>query len=449
VSFPVHRTEATVEELLALVPDLDELELLRLRMIGAAIPDPERAWDSSSAYATVDKRILSADDVERAAREAEESLREFVSLLYEGLRPVFRAFYAADAAASARHLVGLGEQLEAAGRLKGARQCYRTALTLAMPLQSKAEHILALRRIARVALTLGDFHEAAQHYDRSAQLARDAGDLHGEVVARTGAGNVLTWQGRWAEAERTYREALQLAEGVPSQDFGLELAQIFYNLGNLATRTERLDEAETWLAKGLERANQAGSPGDVALCYINLGHLRYMQGDLDEAREAYERALTLPVPRALLSGVASDIADVCLRGGYLNQAEEWGRVAEEHAIAAGSAYILGRMYQGRGNIARARRDEDGFTFFEKALEIARVRAYPFLEAETLRDYAALRQQSGGLEEAQAYLERARDLFLQLGSPQSVAEAELALAEIRGQRERLDDPEEQALAAAGD
>jgi len=445
----VHRTEATVEELLALLPELDELELLRLRMIGAAVPDPGRAWDSSSAYATVDKRILVADDVERAVREAEAGLREFVTLLYEGMRPVFRAFYAGDAGGSARHLVGLGERLEAAGRLKGARQCYRAALTLALPLPDKAEHILALRRIARVALALGDFHEAAQHYDRSAQLARDAGDLRGEVVARTGAGNVLTWQGRWAEAEKTYLEALQLAESDARQEFGLELAQIFYNLGNLATRTERPAEAEVWLTRGLERARGGDSPVDLSICHINLGHLRYMQGDLGEARASYERALALPIPRALLSGIASDIADVCLRGGSVSQAEEWGRVAEEHAIAAGSTYILGRMYQGRGNIARARGDEDGFTFFEKALEIARVRGYPFLEAETLRDYAALRRQSGGLEEAQAYLERARDLFAQLGSPQSVAQAERALAEIRGERERLDDPEAQPLAAAGD
>ncbi|HEX8394600.1 MAG TPA: tetratricopeptide repeat protein, partial [Longimicrobium sp.] len=142
------------------------------------------------------------------------------------------------------------------------------------------------------------------------------------------------------------------------------------------------------------------------------------------------RARALPVPAALLSGVASDLAELCIRDGHVSQAEEWGRVAEEHAIASGSVYILGRMYQGRGNIARARGDDDGFTFFEKALEIARDKGYPVLEAETLADYAELRRQSGGTEEAVAYLERAGELFAELGAMQDVARMERALRELR-------------------
>jgi tetratricopeptide (TPR) repeat protein len=449
--YPVSRTEATVEELLALVPELDEMELLRLRVIAAAIPDPGREWDSSSAYSTVDKRIVTADDVERSIRDAEESLRQYITMLYEGLRPVFRTFFEGRGDEAASHLVSLGEKMEGEGRLKGARQCYRAALTLSLPLLDKQPQILALRRIGRVALNLGDFQEASQHYERSAQLARDADNLRGEVVARTGMGNVLAWQGRWADAERTYREALSLAEGAPEGDFALELAQIFYNLGHLATRMERLEESEEWLARAFERANAAGSPVDLSFCYMNLGHLREKQGRLEEARDAYDRARSLPVSRALLSGIASDMADVCLREGHVSQAEEWGRIAEEHAIAAGSAYILGRMYQSRGNIARAQGDEDGFTFYEKALEIAREKAYPFLEAETLADYAELRRRSGGLEEAQAYLERARDLFQELGAAREVARMEAALEKTRLHVPAFaPEPEEpEQLAAAGD
>ena len=453
--YPVSRTEATVEELLALLPEMDELELLRLRVIAAAIPDPGRAWDSSSAYATVDKRIVSADDAERAVREAEEGIRQYITLLYEGLRPVLRSFYEARGDEAAGHLVALGERLESEGRLKGARQCYRTALSLSLPLLEKAPQILALRRIGRVALHLGDFQEASQHYERSAQLARDAEDLRGEVVARTGMGNVLAWQGRWLDAEATYRDALALAEGAPNGDFTLELAQIFYNLGHLATRMERLEESEDWLARARDWAEGAGSPVDLAICYMNLGHLRYAQGRLDEARTAYDQARALPVSRALLSGIASDIADVCLRQGHQSQAEEWGRVAEEHAIRSGSAYMLGRMYQSRGNIARVHGDEDGFTFFEKALEIAREKGYPFLEAETLRDYAGLRRQTGGTEEAQAYLERARELFQELGAVREVARMDAVIAELRAQPAEQPpaftiEPEEpeQPLAVAG-
>jgi tetratricopeptide (TPR) repeat protein len=445
----VSRNEATVEQLLGLLPDVDELELLRLTIIGTAVPDPGKAWDSSSAYATVDKRIVSADEVDRAVRRAEESLREHIASLYEGLRPVFRSYFEGREDDAGRQLVVLGEQLEGRGRMKAARQCYRTALTLSLPLLDKGPQILALRRIGRVSLTLGDFYEAALHYERSAQLARDAGETRGEVVARTGYGNVLAWQGRWAEAERHYRGALTLLEAEDGDRPSVERAQLLNNLGNIATWLQRLDEAEAVLGQAVAMSHALGSPLELAVSYVHLAHLRERQDRPDEARQAYERALELPVPPALQSGIATDLADVYLQGGHLTRAEEWSRVAEEHAIRAGSAYTLGRMYQGRGNIARARGDEDGFTFFEKALEIARDKGYPFLEAETLAEYAELRRQTGGTEEAEAYLERARELFMQLGSPQNLASAERALEEIRAERALLQTPPETPLAAAGD
>ena len=447
------RIEATVEELLGLLPEVDELELLRLRIIGAAVPDPGKEWDSSSAYATVDKRIVSADDVDRAVQEAEESLRSHIASLYEGLRPVFRSYYAGHEGDAALRLVALGEQLESGGRLKGARQCYRSALALTLPLLDKSPQILALRRIGRVSLTLGDFQEAASHYERSAQLARDAGEVRTEVVARTGYANVLAWQGRWVEAEALYRDALGLLEAVDGREPSVERAQVFNNLGNIDTWLERLDEAEAVLGEALGMwRTLASSPQDMAICWINTGHLRERQGRHEEAREAYEHALELPVPHSLQSGIASDLAELCLREGHVSQAEEWGRVAEEHAIRSGSAYMLGRMYQGRGNIARARRDEDGFTFFEKALEIAREKGYPFLEAETLRDYAQLRRQTDGTEEAQAYLERAREIFHELGAVRDLARVAAALEELRdgvgGFNPGPEEPEH-PLAVAGD
>jgi tetratricopeptide (TPR) repeat protein len=427
---------------------MDELEVLRLRMIAAAVPDPGRAWDSSSAYATVDKRILTADDVERSIAAAEDALRTYVAFLHDGLRPVFHSFFGGDLDATARHLVALGERHEVAGRARGARQCYEAAVTLALPLPNRGPLMLAMRRLGRVAMSLGEFQDATAHYERSAQLARDSGDLRAEVMARTGVGNVSIYQGRWVRAQQIYTEALELAEAQPGE-FVVERGQLFNNLGNVATRMNRLAEAEEWLQRGLELWKAVDSPTDHAVCQINLGHLREAQGRHDDARAAYESAMTLPVPPSLKALAAADLAATLLRDGYVSQAEDLARVSEEHAIQSGSPYTLGYMYRNLGNLARVRGDEDGFTFFEKALQIAREKGYPSLEADTLANYADLRRKAGGVEEAEAYLERARELFIQLGSVQSVADAERALAEIRASRPSLEDAPEEPLAAAGD
>ena len=438
------RFDPTVEALLQLVPGVDELELLRLELIRDAVPDPGRAWDSSSAYSTVDKRILTADDVERALTKAHDLMVQYATVLHEGLRPVFRSYFAGDSEGASRHLIALGERHEASGRANGARQCYHAALRLALPLPDKAAQILVLRRLGRVGLALGDFKDATAFYERSAELGHDSGDLPGVIIGRTGAGNVSMYQGRWAEAEQAYLSALELSEGAGA--LALERGQLYNNLGNLHTRWGRLESAEEWLEKARALWEGVHSPVDRAVWFLNLGHLREAQDRLPEAREAYECGIALPIPSTVKALIAADLAEACLRDGFMSQAEEVARLAEEHAIESSSPYTMGYLYRSLGNLARARGDEDGFTFFEKALQIAREKGYPSLEADTLANYADLRRKSGGVEEAEAYLERARELFIQLGSVLSVADTERALNEIRAARPPLEDT---PLAAAGD
>lgn len=445
------QSEATVEALLHLLPFVEELEVLRLHLIGVAVPDPERAWDSSSSYATVDKRILKPEDVERAIAQAEQAVVQHVTQLHEGLRPVFRSFYAGDIDSAARHLIALGERHEATGRALGAQQSYRAALSLALPLPDKGAQILALRRLGRVSLALGEFKDATAFYARSTDLARDTDDVRGEVISRTGSGNVSMYQGRWAEAEKGYLDALELTESDPSELL-LERGQLFNNLGNVSTRTGRLQEGDEWLGKALDLWTKVESPLDLAVCYTNFGHMREVQGRLGDARSLYKQALDLPIPSSMKAILAADSANVCLREGYVSEAEELARMAEEHAITSRSPYTLGHVYAHLGNLARAKGDEDGFTFYEKALQIAREKGYASLEAETLADYAELRGQNGGAEEAIAYLERARELFMELGSVQDLARAEQSLAQLqRSLKPTGLEPEEpeQPLAVAGD
>lgn len=440
------RFDPTVEALLQLVPGVDELELLRLELIRDAVPDPRQAWASSRGLSTVDKRILSAEDVDRALTKAHELMVQYATFLHEGLRPVFRSYFAGDDDGASRHLIALGERHEASGRANGARQCYYAGLRLALPLPDKAAQILALRRLGRVALALGDFKDATAFYERSAELAHDSQDLPGEIIARTGVGNVSMYQGRWAEAEQAYLTALELEEG---STLGLERGQLYNNLANLHTRWGRLESAEEWLAKARVLWEGLDSPVDKAVWFLNLGHLREAQDRQSEARDAYTAGMRLPIPSTVKALLAVDMAEACLQDGFVSQAEEVARIAEEHAIKSSSPYTMGYLYRGLGNLARARGDEDGFTFFEKTLQIAREKGYPSLEADTLADYADLRRKAGGVEEAEAYLERARELFIQLGSVQSVADVERALSEIRAGRPALDGAPDVPLAAAGD
>jgi tetratricopeptide (TPR) repeat protein len=426
----VAQADATLEQILGLLPALDELEVLRLQLVASAVRDPGKEWNSSSVNTTIDKRLVGPDAAERALQEARASLHAFVDELHDGLRPFFRNFFDGQHEQAAYDLITLGEKVEERGRAVGARLCYRAALTVSLPLIEKEAQVLALRRIARVSGNLGDFQEALAYYERSAELARDSGNVRGEVVARTGLGNMRMWQGRWSEAEQHYHDALTLAESLGPGELLLERGHIYNNLGNLTTRTQRLEESEHWFENAFRTWQSLSSPVDLAVCHVHHAHLREAQDRWDDARRAYDAALALPTSAAVRTAIAIDYAEWWLHEGHVTPAEEWGRRAEEHAIASGSPYMIARMYHSRGNVARWRGDEDGFTLFEKALEIAREKEYPYLEAEVLVDYAALRAGNGGAEEAVAYLERACEIFRQLGALGDLERAQRTSAELR-------------------
>ena len=129
----------------------------------------------------------------------------------------------------------------------------------------------------------------------------------------------------------------------------------------------RIEEAETWFQRGLEIEEGGGSSSEAAEAYarslelnpraagawVNLGTLRYRDGDLKEAERLYRRAL----------GVATDYALAHFNLG--NVCEETGRLAEaleryEDALRlnptyADAHYNLALVYERRGEPMRAAR----------------------------------------------------------------------------------------------
>ncbi|MGQ0562607.1 MAG: hypothetical protein ACT443_12125, partial [Gemmatimonadota bacterium] len=74
-------------------------------------------------------------------------------------------------------------------------------------------------------------------------------------------------------------------------------------------------------------------------------------------------------------------------------------------------------YTRLGKIFRLRSDLNGVTFFEKALDICRERSYPLTEANAYLEYGIFRRTLGDLEEARSFIERARQLGVQIGAAQ--------------------------------
>lgn len=425
------RSEASVDELCRLFPELDELEYLRLGIAAAAHPDADRTWSKSGIFSTLDGRLVTPREVQRACADAEAKLHQHISELFSSLQPVFRAFWAGDTAGAAMALIKVGDTQEAAGRIRKALECFETALRLALPLPEKNAQIVALRRVGRMQKTLGNLQDAAVYYRRSAELARDCEDAPNEVIARTGYGNVLLLQERWVEAEQSYQAALRILDAAPEpDDLLLERAQLLYNLGTTATHQDRYEEADRLLDRAEEILLTLNSPVDLAICYHCRGTLRRRQNRMEEGRDYFLAAVRLPAPPSVRAFIAVDLAQAYLTDHFVADAVRWARHAEGYALTARSPYSIGETYRGLGMIGRARDEESSIVFFEKALQIAREKKYVLLEGETLLEYAALRSRMDEMDEAQSYLMRAIELFDEVGSAHEKQLAVQALEELR-------------------
>lgn len=417
-----------VEDLVRLLPETLLSEEVRRRLMEASVPDPERVWDRSASYVTVDKRVVPTDRIEGALSLAYDGALAHLQRTMELYRSLFDRFLRGDHAGAAHDLVHLGEEAGARGAGREARLYFDAALRLSMPLADKRVQTLALRRIARTLRDQAELVEATEVYERSLELARDSGDREGEIVALIGIATVLMYQGRWADAQMHLESALAALDSEDAEAFRLERAQLANNKGLVLLRQERFEEAGDWLARGMAAWGSIDSPADLAVCQHSRASMLLRQGRRAEARAILEEALELPIPAALSAVIATDLAQAYAEDSLVRDAEEWGRRAEEFALRSGSPYYLGHMYRGLGNIAEAQGHADGLTFFEKALEIARTKDMLLLEGEVLVDYARLRARIGGVEEAQAYLERAESLFTQIGAVGELAR----LGEVREQ-----------------
>lgn len=416
-----------VERALALVPDAEEFQPLSEAVIGSSRVDRDKLWARSAAYATLGKRVVDPARLAAMIPSLVERSQERLQELYDRVLEAIRHEQAGDLAAAAHALVSAGEVEEADGRLEKAEKIYRMALEVSSDLRDKGPQVLVLRRLGRTARSAGRLDAAWEWYERSHQLAVDQMDLAGQAVACQGLANVSDDRGERERARSWNERGLEIARGL--RDAGLEWP-FYTNLSVLAIQQGEPAEAEALLARAKERIEATG--GDHALIFYlnNRGLLLTEHGDLGEAeavfRDALERA---PEPLWEIT-VRVNLGEVLLRQERLFEAQEEARRAEELAIVHRLIADLVGVYGLLGGIARAKSDEEGFVFYEQALNVCHERGLPEKdEAAVLHGYAMLHAACGRPAEARAYLEVARGIYEKLGFVPELGRVDRDLASL--------------------
>lgn len=424
-SFPPLR----VEQALRLLPDIDALAPLRAFLVSSSRSRAPGTRTSDEHDRTVGKRYLQPADLRERIPQAIALVAEHLGLLYQAAVEALEQEQRGNMSGAVRALLQAGEQEENVGRYSQAHAWYAHAQAIAEELRDRRPEIVALRRLGSLELARGQLEEGARAYQRCLAVAEAELDPAGSAFACQGLGDVAVAQGHWQGAESWYTRGLhhgesdrhltghltlglaEVARGRGQTDIALErlqkAQQVFADLGDAPGTVRALNEKGTL-------AVAVGRPGDALTSY----------------REALAELLRAGGDAKLEMAVRLNLCRLHIETGRLPDAEDEGRRAEELAIAHNLTHPLARLYVIMGKLRGRQGDENGFVFFEKALELCGgVEPSPRLEGEVYLEYALFRNNLGDREEARAYYERAREIVDLMGRPPALDHVEAELSHL--------------------
>jgi DNA-binding SARP family transcriptional activator/Tfp pilus assembly protein PilF len=164
----------------------------------------------------------------------------------------------------------------------------RHAVDLLRDQSDAAGEAEALHALASFARRRGHFDEAFQLLDRAVKLADDSSETF--IKCANTRGLCLIIQGEWAEAEKQFRLALDVAERQSNERY---IRLVTHNLALAPGLRGDFGEALRWF-KRIFRGDRAEKQlPQEAIGHLNIARLHLYRGEFDETEDHLERALDL------------------------------------------------------------------------------------------------------------------------------------------------------------
>ena len=362
----------TLDRLLGTLPEQSDLAPLRHALLRASVTNAARTWARSSTYATVDKRVVPANALSELLAESATVAHARLDALYAAIGKALEAVSAGDDVAAARALIAIGETAEAEENYRTARAYYEVAARFSETLSDRRTRILALRRLARSHVSLGEFEQAITFYGVGLEQAVTAEDLEAQILILLGLGNIMGFQGRWQDGLAHYEAALSLCgDGFPRLR-----GQITNNLAAMHRERGDLAESSAQLAAAFALWSEL-PPADHSVWYNNRGLLALARGEIDAAetifKQAYETAGS-DFDRAM---VLDNLAELFIQQGHTLGGGKSRPLGRRAGLARRITARPGRgIYQAGQDIPPARGPERCYVFRKSAGDLPRAQIPP-------------------------------------------------------------------------
>lgn len=399
-----------VEQALRLLPDVAELAPLRGFVVSRASSRGTDSWAGAEPNRTIGKRTLDPAALRAEVPKVLSHMTNRAAVLYDAAVDALESEQNGDLSQAVRALVRAGEFEEAGVRYAQAQVWYAQALGIAEQLRDRQPEIEVLCHMGRLEVTRGHLDEGARAFQRGLALAEAESDHVHAAGACQGLGNVVLMQSEWSGAEAWFQRGLHHAGNSDALAAGLWLG-----LGETALRSAQPQIAAEHLVRALACYQAVNDEAGIIRTLLARGRMEAKQGRFLEGLASYRKALhRVPAAQSdplLELSIHLRLAELYLDLGRTLDAEDEARRAEDIAIAHHLPATVAKVYMIMGKLRGRQRDENGFVFFEQAIELCR-NAEPGdrLEADVYREYARFRIAMGDRQEARAYLERAGELM---------------------------------------
>jgi class 3 adenylate cyclase/tetratricopeptide (TPR) repeat protein len=312
-----------------------------------------------------------------------------------GVRASLTAFYAAVRAGQGRFHEAVSAALEAIAEA-----------TAAQNLEAEA-HARFILDWAYVVLGKPDL---AVHSARALEIYQELGDLGRQAGVLNNLGGFAYYEGRWHDAIELYEQARDARLRT-----GNEAEAAFYacNIGEILTEQGRLAEAETVFSQALRVARAAKKPYIAATALQRLGRIAMLRSDSDQAfallRDAREQFETMKN--------ADDVSevDVLLAECHLVAGDPTRALELAAATSAANPTRLPALERTRGRALAALGDEAGARLaLESSLAEARDQEALYEIALTLDVLVTLDLRSGDVASAESREAEHAALLVRLG-----------------------------------
>ena len=196
------------------------------------------------------------------------------------------------------------------GELDEAVQLYNDARERAVRTGDAKLAAITAQNLGVIANVRGDFNRALQFYQASLADYRAMGLVRDVCVALNNLGMVFTDTEQWDEAERSYREAIELVDGLGDMALRVQIevnvVEMYVARGDIARARDAANDA-VQLASDM---GEAHIPGDA---FRLMGVIARESGDLAEAETMLYRAAEVASARhdlLLLAETAREQAEV-------------------------------------------------------------------------------------------------------------------------------------------